>query len=106
RFAAARGVRYSGADDHGRAPRRMDPGLHPVYLAADQLHRALHSFPTRRSSDLLHRRMDDLADRSATELARLVTSREVSPDVTSRDPKSTRLNPSHVLMLEFTFCLQ
>src|SRR5439155_10161605 len=65
-------------------------------------HRDLHSFPTRRSSDL---RLEDVAVhrgevRGAFAAARLLH------DATHADRKSTRLNSSHVAISYAVFCLK
>src|SRR5690625_5791009 len=78
---------------------------------------ALHSFPTRRSSDLttamreqsveerlapaLLPRLDDVAARLEREALT-----EVSASRSSRDRKSTRLNSSHVAITYAVFCLK
>src|SRR5204862_7750556 len=96
----------------------------PSALPASRPPRRLHSFPTRRSSDLL-----DAVDQNAEELgvvgARmrhrlLSTARPIAPSRTSRsnglamqpspddaqDRKSTRLNSSHVEISYAVFCLK
>src|SRR2546425_564714 len=42
RLARPRAPRHHGADDQGRAPRRMDPRLHSRHQGAEQLDPALH----------------------------------------------------------------
>src|SRR5690349_23822076 len=71
--------------------------------------RALHSFPTRRSSDLcqgstsyLHRRSS--ARRHCPRSTRPCT--RASSNATSQDRKSTRLNSSHVEISYAVFCLK
>src|SRR5207248_10438963 len=72
-------------------------------------HRHLHSFPTRRSSDLV-RLLDEAGDHvesgtggaEAEKIYRLL-EREFSGD---RDRKSTRLNSSHRTISYAVFCLK
>src|SRR5690606_41751466 len=99
-----------------------------IYLYRDLAHRALHPFPTRRSSDLeslgalgvalaprLHRvdevldvahgrpeRIRKLAGRADTDAFRQVATR----DHRQQDRKSTRLNSSHVKISYAVFCLK
>src|SRR5437773_8863924 len=73
------------------------PYLFFFYGSGD--HRDLHSFPTRRSSDL----------RSWTRLHSRSTSRRSSAPSTgprSSDRKSTRLNSSHITISYAVFCLK
>src|SRR5207249_12134470 len=80
-------------------------------------HRALHSFPTRRSSDLLRSAVDDHVgrlreifegtgrlDARLLELRGHVRVRGVQR--ISLDRKSTRLNSSHVSISYAVFCLK
>src|SRR5437763_10855079 len=81
--------------------------LFSVFFYFDPLHRDLHSFPTRRSSDLPHftfripnseqRRLIFIGsgDSEAESASRLV-----------RDRKSTRLNSSHRCISYAVFCLK
>src|SRR5438067_12701255 len=62
-------------------------------------HRDLHSFPTRRSSDL-----DDPLLRDEVLLAFLLRDRELLR--LRQDRKSTRLNSSHVSISYAVFCLK
>src|SRR5947207_10265922 len=77
-------------------------------------HRDLHSFPTRRSSDLhLHRRH---ALEAVDEILRVVAVERLRADpvvllldrraVALRDRKSTRLNSSHTVISYAVFCLK
>src|SRR5436309_11376725 len=71
-------------------------------------HRDLHSFPTRRSSDLLPRHG---CARNWNRMRRACRTRPVSSpdaDVAARlrDRKSTRLNSSHVKISYAVFCLK
>src|SRR5436309_11988006 len=75
------------------------------FFKLHRLHRDLHSFPTRRSSDLISCVtstivMPDVASRSST----LTTSPTSSGS--SADRKSTRLNSSHVKISYAVFCLK
>src|SRR5437868_12749408 len=88
---------------------------------ASAAHPALHSFPTRRSSDLSffhprqhrhQRKIDFLVNRGEVLLVDLFTqqARELASDVGSLgrriDRKSTRLNSSHVSISYAVFCLK
>src|SRR5204862_7031703 len=95
-----------------RRPRvlhRCSPVLRPLYPLRHPLH--LHSFPTRRSSDL------ELLEFVATEVDELESKREMAhierimregtgADRMIRDRKSTRLNSSHVEISYAVFCLK
>src|SRR5438552_9844264 len=81
-------------------------------------HRDLHSFPTRRSSDLrgngdgrpvgnAHRGVSLGEPRRAEDPARLRRGRAApAHPVTRRDRKSTRLNSSHQIISYAVFCLK
>src|SRR5207244_5988143 len=70
-------------------------------------HRDLHSFPTRRSSDLAGQASRDRAACPARDLvshrAARVADRPAAPN---RDRKSTRLNSSHQIISYAVFCLK
>src|SRR5699024_11918867 len=72
--------------------------------------RALHSFPTRRSSDLLHdRKLDALEDLiEAANGKPVLVMYNYQHDLTriQQDRKSTRLNSSHVSISYAVFCLK
>src|SRR5688572_31530098 len=80
-------------------------------LSADRRH--LHSFPTRRSSDLKVARNCSTAGNSSCPKSGLICSRigpsfgpillQMSPDL---DRKSTRLNSSHSQISYAVFCLK
>src|SRR5436305_4329590 len=87
------------------------------YLKYSPSHRYLHSFPTRRSSDLgLRARGCDVpivADihfkpEAAIEAAKWVDKVRINPGnyADSKDRKSTRLNSSHVRISYAVFCLK
>src|SRR5437870_9409832 len=71
-----------------------------IFLKSDPHHRDLHSFPTRRSSDLS-------ADHP---VARFQHTKDMIPldlgETIHRDRKSTRLNSSHVAISYAVFCLK
>src|SRR5438309_8194703 len=78
-------------------------------------HRPLHSFPTRRSSDLAARRRiprgRSYRKRRSRISARLVATRTLQPDrrrlpTVGQDRKSTRLNSSHSSISYAVFCLK
>src|SRR5690606_42057356 len=90
-------------------------------FSPNALHRSLHSFPTRRSSDLLVRQEQEgsallFAGHTRTsDVERLVqlgwltdvrAMRRVLTRVILRDRKSTRLNSSHVKISYAVFCLK
>src|SRR5437868_12744180 len=66
-------------------------------------HRDLHSFPTRRSSDLY-----SITNRSAAavHMTAAVTKSASGITVSATDRKSTRLNSSHVSISYAVFCLK
>src|SRR5690606_41566475 len=83
--------------------------LHHLFFYLYRCHRDLHSFPTRRSSDLIAARwcrtVHDDAFRQETAAAARATCRMRS-DWRGRDRKSTRLNSSHVKISYAVFCLK
>src|SRR5690349_23912311 len=83
--------------------------LHSFFLCRYGDHRDLHSFPTRRSSDL-RRSASAFAPPGAPAFARrnwlaLASSAPIRAD-SRRDRKSTRLNSSHVEISYAVFCLK
>src|SRR5690606_41574179 len=86
-----------------RIPSRCLQLLPATFAALFSLHvhrprRGLHSFPTRRSSDLWL--VKQVGDRSRSEWM------FPSPRVSGQDRKSTRLNSSHVKISYAVFCLK
>src|SRR5205807_8455428 len=94
-----------------------------VFCGCDAVHQALHSFPTRRSSDLLRQAGRSLAipaaesdvsgvglvvcfSREASFPEPLVGSGRVDPTTVAQDRKSTRLNSSHLVISYAVFCLK
>src|SRR5438034_7167062 len=77
------------------------PVTYPISLHTNRNPRSLHSFPTRRSSDLLllEQNQPDAA------LLNLLQAAEIAPQE-SRDRKSTRLNSSHTVISYAVFCLK
>src|SRR5437762_8107539 len=69
-----------------------------LFFSLSTVHRDLHSFPTRRSSDL-HAELFALADVIAGEVQRRGHHAET-------DRKSTRLNSSHRCISYAVFCLK
>src|SRR5690606_42149537 len=79
-------------------------------------HRSLHSFPTRRSSDLAARERDERRERHLRGVARFVEHRfaeegraqrhAIEPADEPADRKSTRLNSSHVKISYAVVCLK
>src|SRR5438034_9942663 len=90
-----------------------------VSLSCHADHRALHSFPTRRSSDLLQRltllkknHLDEqyVARRNVRDLPGIIASlserlSQLTADEAT-DRKSTRLNSSHTVISYAVFCLK
>src|SRR5690625_5434814 len=82
--------------------RPPSPALHFFFLHCPPDHRDLHSFPTRRSSDLLRSEFEML-------LAALIIFAVAAVGgivLASLDRKSTRLNSSHVAISYAVFCLK
>src|SRR5688500_19582693 len=75
-------------------------------LSGEGTHRALHSFPTRRSSDLvLNQRPAAICSAVAdAPAAALIASSDGRGD--QGDRKSTRLNSSHLVISYAVFCLK
>src|SRR5436305_11251870 len=67
-------------------------------------HRDLHSFPTRRSSDLLE--WPRVGHRSTHPFARVLDVERGLVGLRGGDRKSTRLNSSHVRISYAVFCLK
>src|SRR5690606_41962122 len=102
-----------------RSPPTLSPTSHPLLLLARaRAHRALHSFPTRRSSDLRpHETQSQGCERWLTErhsrhsiffvfFAFCLTGIRSYWSTRSSDRKSTRLNSSHVKISYAVFCLK
>src|SRR5439155_21833818 len=90
------------ATKHARFP-------HPrfFFLLCYRAHRDLHSFPTRRSSDLEQELGPTLAGLTTLEmLARLRGAVDEVCQIFREDRKSTRLNSSHVAISYAVFCLK
>src|SRR5437868_15363297 len=75
------------------------------FLYSSRHHRDLHSFPTRRSSDL-PRRARRASPRDLRGRARDPTRPRLPPAPGDADRKSTRLNSSHVSISYAVFCLK
>src|SRR5438034_8228308 len=73
--------------------------LHPFFFYIHGHYRYLHSFPTRRSSDLFHR---PKGKRAAVSLS----FDDARTSQVERDRKSTRLNSSHTVISYAVFCLK
>src|SRR5699024_12673554 len=82
------------------------------FLTVSGVPRDLHSFPTRRSSDLAHLQKHRLPEPRAHQLSALHQSAGKRPvkkgreKLVSADRKSTRLNSSHVSISYAVFCLK
>src|SRR5690606_41250696 len=100
-----------------RYPTVTEPAVTPAFLFDRHAHhRELHSFPTRRSSDLRQGRVDRRQRADPVELLR--RDRRPPPRRRLRHPgrlgaaplaadrKSTRLNSSHVKISYAVFCLK
>src|SRR5436305_5869265 len=68
--------------------------------------RDLHSFPTRRSSDLGGRSVTSARSRTFTARPSTTAARTPSTKRAPEDRKSTRLNSSHVRISYAVFCLK
>src|SRR5439155_20455068 len=85
-----------------------------VFFQRSPTHAALHSFPTRRSSDLGSRPSGAGTAGSGSSGRRSTLSGSTTPhggcasrrSTPSRDRKSTRLNSSHVAISYAVFCLK
>src|SRR5437870_8565752 len=91
-------------------------------LSCSGHHRDLHSFPTRRSSDLVkqgfeqlpHRLQSVIKDQRPDALPQQTLATQLGPnrlkqgttELLSLDRKSTRLNSSHVAISYAVFCLK
>src|SRR5690606_40848763 len=96
----------------------INPSTHVLLYPQPGDHRELHSFPTRRSSDLEPENTNDgpygsveLPDKEAYVLPLLkksfIWARSVDPaQPLTSDRKSTRLNSSHVKISYAVFCLK
>src|SRR5699024_12783769 len=102
-------------------PPHVDSTFRPLFSPCSPAHPVLHSFPTRRSSDL-HRpnrvldgsvgirpmqivEIDGIhAEAAQRSIARFVCV--LGPSIRSLDRKSTRLNSSHVSISYAVFCLK
>src|SRR5690625_7032889 len=86
---------------------RSNPLLFSFSLSRYRAHRHLHSFPTRRSSDLTPATQCAAchggASQQQREAGRCAYSRAIA---SNRDRKSTRLNSSHVAISYAVFCLK
>src|SRR5438034_6836959 len=75
-------------------------------------HRDLHSFPTRRSSDLLYVRNREAALQERTDALLEAERRKdeflavLAHELRNPDRKSTRLNSSHTVISYAVFCLK
>src|SRR5690606_41257380 len=80
--------------------------LYPVYSSFNSFddHRELHSFPTRRSSDLPWHRLCPAHDQRRRPPLQHLPQRRVG--VVVPDRKSTRLNSSHMKISYAVFCLK
>src|SRR5207249_11594990 len=98
-------------------PPRTPPTHHPFSFSSRRPHRDLHSFPTRRSSDLRHDPQpraqnadDDRADPQPEQPPRdrpgAEEDRDGAEEERPQDRKSTRLNSSHVSISYAVFCLK
>src|SRR5205814_10366077 len=76
------------------------------FIQGDGHHRDLHSFPTRRSSDLRSSRPRPTARPHSICLTLVSSPRPPTASDRSRDRKSTRLNSSHLGISYAVFCLK
>src|SRR5699024_12798964 len=90
-------------------PRRVPSFIFLFYSSRD--HRDLHSFPTRRSSDLLYGNLqaaeqDRAISPAAAGTRKIVLATAIAETSLTIDRKSTRLNSSHVSISYAVFCLK
>src|SRR5207253_10500908 len=78
--------------------------FHHFFFSSSRAHRDLHSFPTRRSSDLNLLTIDAQGAELLVLHGAISTLRALDAIVTE-DRKSTRLNSSHVAISYAVFCL-
>src|SRR5207244_11956121 len=80
------------------------------FFYSSAYHLYLHSFPTRRSSDLLHLRLEEMLEQPQVfnnGLDLLAVERQCLLQlVEDADRKSTRLNSSHQIISYAVFCLK
>src|SRR5438477_4683993 len=80
--------------------------MHPEFFYKyHDHHRDLHSFPTRRSSDL-YRTRSPAENRPLAPPSRSQLHRQPAPTKCCLDRKSTRLNSSHMSISYAVFCLK
>src|SRR5207244_10966848 len=91
----------------------LSPTIPPIYTSfsfffhLSRAHRDLHSFPTRRSSDLTRQRARDAPPRQSAGSRRSRCSpTSPTPARVRLDRKSTRLNSSHQIISYAVFCLK
>src|SRR5437773_7408248 len=82
------------------------PITSPFFFHSSRDHPDLHSFPTRRSSDLASRRRRWSSSRSAATAGGSSTRSRMSTSWSFTDRKSTRLNSSHITISYAVFCLK
>src|SRR5699024_12857445 len=82
--------------------------LSPFFFSAHRDYRLLHSFPTRRSSDLTLTMLTSTSSMNAPVMTIASTAQGLSIVITGAfiDRKSTRLNSSHVSISYAVFCLK
>src|SRR5207249_6494207 len=96
-------------DDCRRSPAHISPSPPPSSFHRSRPPTALHSFPTRRSSDLPHcpdGACPHLCGHKPGQLHHLAILVRSLVQVYARDRKSTRLNSSHVSISYAVFCLK
>src|SRR5439155_22432520 len=93
--------------------RRLPCPLYTFFFSCSVDHRHLHSFPTRRSSDLIARELPRVGPFAPTLVTLAVGANDLVRGGTAeryraqvRDRKSTRLNSSHVAISYAAFCLK
>src|SRR5699024_12049506 len=103
---------------HASSTASLPSSLYSFFFSPHADHLALHSFPTRRSSDLRRpsavapgataRTLDATAPYQVADAARLhdVVVAATRPAPGREDRKSTRLNSSHVSISYAVFCLK
>src|SRR5437868_9950043 len=84
----------------------FDSSYHYFFIHRWRYPRDLHSFPTRRSSDLLSAKFLSRVSYSPRTFAIFFSIAESSSSAIEKDRKSTRLNSSHVSISYAVFCLK
>src|SRR5699024_12436358 len=80
--------------------------ISPFSFYSSRAHRDLHSFPTRRSSDLRPKRCANYSTEKSLPVSLVQSPMRLRCLKNLKDRKSTRLNSSHVSISYAVFCLK